>query len=85
MEPQRRIGALGGKVTCGLRRHLGESDQALAGADQLLQRRELVLERAPDHVFNRMLELPAIDNVGHQHRAVIGCELHPVARQQMRG
>ena len=80
VEAQRRVGALGGKVARGLARHLGECDQALAGADQLFERLQLVLERAADQVLDRVLGLAAVEHVGHQHRAVIGRQLDAVAR-----
>ena len=80
VEAQRGVGALGGKVARSLARHLGESDQALAGADQLFERLQLVLERAANQALDRMLGLAAVEHVGHQHRAVIGCQLDAVAR-----
>ena len=85
MQAQHRIRPLGREVACLLRRHLGKGDQALAGADQLLQGGQLVLEAAPDQSLDRVLELAAVEHVRHQHRAVIGRERDAIARQQMRG
>ncbi len=72
MEPQRRVGPFGGEITRSIGRHLGKGDQALAGADQLLERGQFVLERAPHHTLDAVIELPAVEHVGHQHRAVVG-------------
>ena len=43
-----------------------------------------MLEAAPDQALDRVLELAAVEHVGHQHRAVVGRERDAVARQQVR-
>ena len=85
VQAQHSVGALGREVARPLGRHFGKGDQALAGADQLFQRRQLVLAAALYEALDRVVELPAVEHVGHQHRAVIGRDGDPVARQQVRG
>ena len=65
-------------------RDLGEADQALAGAEDLLGRGQIVLEGAPGQLLDRVLDLAAVEHVGHQHRAVIGRDRDAVAQQQVR-
>ena len=72
VQPQRRVGPFGGEIARPIGRHLGKGDQALAGADQLLERGQFVLERAPHQALDAVIELPAVEHVGHQHRAVVG-------------
>ena len=62
-------------------RDLGEGDQALASADQLLYRLQIVAEGAARQFLDRVVELPAIEHVRHQHRAVIGRDLDAVTQQ----
>ena len=84
MQPQRGIGALGGEIADALGRHLGKGNEALAGADELLQRGQGVLERALDQRFDVVVEPAAVEHIGQQHRAVIGRQRHAPARQEVR-
>ena len=85
MQPKRRVGPLGGEVAGALARHFGKGDQALAGADKLFERGQLVLQKAPHQTLDLVVELAAVEHIGHQHRAVMRTKRDALARQQMRG
>ena len=77
VQAQRRVGPLGGEVARRRGRDLGKGDQALAGADELLRRGQVVLEGAAGQLLDGVLDLPAVEHVRHQHRAVVGLSAMP--------
>ncbi len=84
VQAQGGVGALGGEVARRRGGDLGKADQALAGPQHLLYRRQLMLEGAAGQLLDRVLVLAAVEHIGHQHRAVVRRERDAVAAQQMR-